>query len=54
MRTTVTIDDELLEAAMEYTGVREKSALMNKALLVAAKQVENILGRQVLFTPGVN
>lgn len=32
MRTTVTIDDELLESAIEYSGVTEKSALINIAL----------------------
>ena len=32
MRTTVTIDDELLTQAMEYTGLEEKSALINRAL----------------------
>jgi Arc/MetJ family transcription regulator len=32
MRTTVTIDDELLERAREYTGIKEKSALLHEAL----------------------
>jgi Arc/MetJ family transcription regulator len=32
MRTTVTIDDELLERAQEYTGIKEKSALLHEAL----------------------
>jgi Arc/MetJ family transcription regulator len=32
MRTTVTIDDELLAKAQEITGVAEKSALINAAL----------------------
>jgi Arc/MetJ family transcription regulator len=32
MRTTVTIDDELLETAKEYTGIEETSALMREAL----------------------
>lgn len=32
MRTTVAIDDELLAKAQEYTGVKEKSALLNQAL----------------------
>jgi Arc/MetJ family transcription regulator len=32
MRTTITIDDELLAQAQEYTGVKEKSALVNQAL----------------------
>lgn len=32
MRTTVALDDELLAKAQEYTGLREKSALLNEAL----------------------
>jgi Arc/MetJ family transcription regulator len=32
MRTTVTLDDELLTQAQEYTGLKEKSALLNEAL----------------------
>jgi Arc/MetJ family transcription regulator len=32
MRTTVTIDDELLAKAQEYSGLQEKSALVNRAL----------------------
>ena len=32
MRTTVTIDDELFERAQEYTGIKEKSALLHEAL----------------------
>jgi Arc/MetJ family transcription regulator len=32
MRTTVTLDDELLKDAVEFTGIQEKSALINKAL----------------------
>ena len=32
MRTTVTLDNELLERARFYTGVTEKSALVNVAL----------------------
>jgi len=32
MRTTVTIDDELLAKAQEMTGIDEKSALVNEAL----------------------
>jgi len=27
MRTTVTLDDELVKDAQEYTGIKEKSAL---------------------------
>ena len=32
MRTTVTLDDELLKKAQEYSGIKEKSLLMNAAL----------------------
>jgi len=32
MRTTVTLDDQLLLKARDYTGIREGSALMNAAL----------------------
>jgi Arc/MetJ family transcription regulator len=32
MRTTVALDDVLVEKAISYTGVHEKSALMREAL----------------------
>lgn len=32
MRTTVTIDDELLAAAQEYTGIEERSTLIRMGL----------------------
>jgi len=32
MRTTVTIDDDLLRAAMEDTGITDRSQLLNDAL----------------------
>jgi Arc/MetJ family transcription regulator len=32
MRTTVTIDDKLLAAAEEFTGIKSKSDLVNEAL----------------------
>jgi Arc/MetJ family transcription regulator len=32
MRATVTIDDELLAKAQEYTGIRDHSALIQEAL----------------------
>lgn len=32
MRTTLALDDELLEKAAAYTGLREKSALVREAL----------------------
>jgi Arc/MetJ family transcription regulator len=32
MRTTVTLDDDLVRAAQEYTGITEKTALIRRAL----------------------
>jgi Arc/MetJ family transcription regulator len=32
MRATIVLDDELIEAAREYTGIEEKSALVRLAL----------------------
>ena len=32
MRTTITLDDELIEKAQEFTGITEKTALVRKAL----------------------
>jgi Arc/MetJ family transcription regulator len=32
MRTTVTLDDELVAAAQEYSGIQEKSELIREAL----------------------
>jgi Arc/MetJ family transcription regulator len=32
MRTTLTLDDDLLEKAEAFTGVKEKSALVREAL----------------------
>jgi Arc/MetJ family transcription regulator len=32
MRTTVALDDDLIEKAQEYTGLKEKSALLREAL----------------------
>ena len=32
MRTTIAIDDELFAKAQEYTGLKEKSALVREAL----------------------
>lgn len=32
MRTTVALDDDLLATAQEYTGLTEKSALVNAGL----------------------
>ncbi|CAL4867054.1 Antitoxin VapB32 [Asticcacaulis sp. MM231] len=32
MRTTVVLDDELMARAEEYTGIKERSALLREAL----------------------
>lgn len=32
MRTTVSLDDDLMEQAKEFTGITEKSALLREAL----------------------
>jgi Arc/MetJ family transcription regulator len=32
MRTTITLDDELVRTAQEYTGIEEKTALIREAL----------------------
>ena len=32
MRTTITFEDAILAKAQAYTGIKEKSALVNKAL----------------------
>jgi Arc/MetJ family transcription regulator len=32
MRTTITLDDDLIRTAQEFTGVEEKTALIREAL----------------------
>jgi Arc/MetJ family transcription regulator len=32
MRTTIALDDDLIEQAQSYTGLREKSSLIREAL----------------------
>lgn len=49
MRTTVTIDDELLEKASEYSGITERSALIRHALqtlvqLEAGRRITKLKG----------
>ena len=34
MRATVTLDDELVKTAQEYTGITERTALLREALKV--------------------
>lgn len=38
MRTTLAIDDELLAKAQEYTGIKEKSALVREGLTALIQQ----------------
>ncbi len=44
MRTTINIDDDLLREASEATGIKEKTALVHKALqdLVIAAAYERL------------
>ncbi|MEK7343845.1 MAG: type II toxin-antitoxin system VapB family antitoxin [Pseudomonadota bacterium] len=51
MRTTVTLDDELVAKAQEYTGLTEKSALIREALTLlvqreAARRLARLGGSQ--------
>lgn len=45
MRTTVTLDDELIATAMELTGVTERSALLRSALeaLIARENAQLLI-----------
>jgi len=38
MRTTIALDDELVERAQEFTGIAEKSALIRAALKALIQQ----------------
>lgn len=49
MRTTIALDDHLLQTAQEYTGLIEKSALVREALKAliereAARRLANLGG----------
>jgi Arc/MetJ family transcription regulator len=51
MRTTLALDDELLAKAEEYTGMKEKSALIREALKAliereAARRLARLGGTQ--------
>ena len=45
MRTTLSLDDELLATAQRYTGITEKSALVREALkaLVAREAARRLI-----------
>lgn len=57
MRTTVTINDELLKSAQEFSGIQEKSALINRALKMmveweASRRAALLGGSMPGFKPG--
>ena len=54
MRTTITLDDELLAKAQFYTGIREKSALVRAALkaLVEREAARRLARLEALAEPG--
>jgi Arc/MetJ family transcription regulator len=49
MRTTIVLDDDLIEAAQEYTGIEEKSALVRLAL---KRLVESEAARRLALMGG--
>jgi Arc/MetJ family transcription regulator len=56
MRTTVALDDELMERAQTYTGLREKSALLREALRAliereSARRLARLGGSQPNLAP---
>jgi hypothetical protein len=54
MRTTVTIDDELLAKAKEYTGIAETPALIREAIkLLIAREAGRRLARLGGTMPGL-
>lgn len=54
MRTTVTIDDELLADAVEFTGIEEKSVLINRALeALVQREAARRLARMGGTQPGL-
>lgn len=51
MRTTINIDDELLAEAVEYTGIKERTALIHEGLRAlvqreAARRLAKLGGSQ--------
>ena len=56
MRTTVSLDDALLEEASSYTGLQEKSALIREALRAliereSARRLARLGGSEPQLTP---
>lgn len=57
MRTTLTLDDDLIKTASEYSGLSEKSAVVRLALKAyiareAARRLARLGGSQPDFEPG--
>ncbi len=57
IRTTLALDSKLLERAQEYTGVKEKSALVHEALTAlvqreAARRLARLGGSEPHFKAG--
>ncbi len=57
MRTTITLDDKLLKDAEEFTGIKERSALIREALTAlvqreAARRLARLGGSQPGFVAG--
>jgi Arc/MetJ family transcription regulator len=57
MRSTLNLDDELIEKARELTGIKEKTALIHEALknliaLHAARRLAALGGTQPGFKAG--
>ena len=54
MRTTVTLNDELLEKARAYTGITQNSVLINEALKgLVAREAGRVLARMGGTQPGL-
>jgi Arc/MetJ family transcription regulator len=54
MRTTVTLDDELLAKARAYTGIAERSVLVNAALTaLVQREAARRLARMGGTAPGL-
>jgi len=56
MRTTIALDDELMEEAREYTGLTEKSAIVREGLIAliqreAARRLALLGGTQPNLKP---
>ena len=56
MRTTITIDDSLLEKAADLTGLKEKTALVRRGLealiaLESARRLADLGGSEDLLAP---